>query len=109
LVTLLSTITPTYYDYTISLHDALPIWRRDRRQRRHADPLRPARRRECKLHNGPRPKRSNPMCPWPTERTASAGPRYGWARYKGRDRKSTRLNSSHEWISYAAFCLEQKR
>src|SRR5207247_9204504 len=21
------------------------------------------------------------------------------------DRKSTRLNSSHEWISYAAFCL----
>src|SRR5207247_5261613 len=26
----------------------------------------------------------------------SAGPR---------DRKSTRLNSSHEWISYAVFCL----
>src|SRR6202048_2807613 len=22
------------------------------------------------------------------------------------DRKSTRLNSSHEWISYAVFCLE---
>src|SRR5207247_8729984 len=22
-----------------------------------------------------------------------------------RDRKSTRLNSSHEWISYAVFCL----
>src|SRR5207247_6233617 len=22
----------------------------------------------------------------------------------GRDRKSTRLNSSHEWISYAVFC-----
>src|SRR5207247_2802140 len=24
------------------------------------------------------------------------------------DRKSTRLNSSHEWISYAVFCLENK-
>src|SRR5207247_10828715 len=23
-----------------------------------------------------------------------------------RDRKSTRLNSSHEWISYAVFCLK---
>src|SRR5207247_10451364 len=27
----------------------------------------------------------------------------------GRDRKSTRLNSSHEWISYAVFCLKKKR
>src|SRR5207247_11481160 len=26
-----------------------------------------------------------------------------------RDRKSTRLNSSHEWISYAVFCLKKKR
>src|SRR5207247_10194015 len=26
----------------------------------------------------------------------------------GRDRKSTRLNSSHEWISYAVFCLKKK-
>src|SRR5207247_6355456 len=25
-----------------------------------------------------------------------------------RDRKSTRLNSSHEWISYAVFCLNKK-
>src|SRR5207247_6776324 len=25
------------------------------------------------------------------------------------DRKSTRLNSSHEWISYAVFCLNKKR
>src|SRR5438105_11018625 len=25
-----------------------------------------------------------------------------------RDRKSTRLNSSHEWISYAVFCLKIK-
>src|SRR6266536_1982205 len=25
------------------------------------------------------------------------------------DRKSTRLNSSHEWISYAVFCLKTKK
>src|SRR5207247_5014503 len=25
-----------------------------------------------------------------------------------RDRKSTRLNSSHEWISYAVFCLKKQ-
>src|SRR5438105_8003264 len=29
----------------------------------------------------------------------------GWRRP---DRKSTRLNSSHEWISYAVFCLKKK-
>src|SRR5207247_11451407 len=27
----------------------------------------------------------------------------------GPDRKSTRLNSSHEWISYAVFCLKKKK
>src|SRR5438105_9694108 len=26
----------------------------------------------------------------------------------GLDRKSTRLNSSHEWSSYAVFCLKKK-
>src|SRR6266536_5901282 len=25
------------------------------------------------------------------------------------DRKSTRLNSSHEWIAYAVFCLKKKK
>src|SRR5207247_5287809 len=30
--------------------------------------------------------------------------RCGWRK----DRKSTRLNSSHEWISYAVFCLKRK-
>src|SRR5207247_9529545 len=28
--------------------------------------------------------------------------------HRRRDRKSTRLNSSHEWISYAVFCLKKK-
>src|SRR5438105_8983444 len=31
------------------------------------------------------------------------------ARHRHRDRKSTRLNSSHEWISYAVFCLKKKK
>src|SRR5207247_10589978 len=30
-------------------------------------------------------------------------------RDSGGDRKSTRLNSSHEWISYAVFCLKKKK
>src|SRR2546422_4941916 len=34
------------------------------------------------------------------------GPARRWAR---RDRKSTRLNSSHGYISYAVFCLKKKK
>src|SRR2546422_7385121 len=30
-------------------------------------------------------------------------------RHKMRDRKSTRLNSSHGYISYAVFCLKKKK
>src|SRR2546430_8684303 len=30
-------------------------------------------------------------------------------RHKRRDRKSTRLNSSHSQISYAVFCLKKKK
>src|SRR3989449_4139648 len=35
----------------------------------------------------------------------------GWTLTKGavRDRKSTRLNSSHGYISYAVFCLKKKK
>src|SRR5438105_7543657 len=32
-----------------------------------------------------------------------------WPAHRARDRKSTRLNSSHEWISYAVFCLKKKK
>src|SRR5690625_5536003 len=32
-----------------------------------------------------------------------------YARPAGRDRKSTRLNSSHVAISYAVFCLKKKK
>src|SRR2546427_1858262 len=32
-----------------------------------------------------------------------------WRRGSARDRKSTRLNSSHSQISYAVFCLKKKK
>src|SRR2546429_1428421 len=34
---------------------------------------------------------------------------WGWAPHPGEDRKSTRLNSSHGYISYAVFCLKKKQ
>src|SRR2546429_1089232 len=41
------------------------------------------------------------------------GSTFGWERYVGAkgkiDRKSTRLNSSHGYISYAVFCLKKKK
>src|SRR2546429_8784071 len=32
-----------------------------------------------------------------------------WGRSNSSDRKSTRLNSSHGYISYAVFCLKKKK
>src|SRR5689334_24678788 len=71
--------TATTEIYTLSLHDALPICRSQR--------------------NG--------------EPAAGGGrDRHGLARAlcrpAQRDRKSTRLNSSHSSISYAVFCLKKK-
>src|SRR2546426_5380164 len=34
---------------------------------------------------------------------------FHWGSYAHRDRKSTRLNSSHLVISYAVFCLKKKK
>src|SRR5207249_12233638 len=42
------------------------------------------------------------------ERGDRALPRRGALRPRRRDRKSTRLNSSHVSISYAVFCLKKK-
>src|SRR2546422_7142623 len=33
----------------------------------------------------------------------------GWGAHGREDRKSTRLNSSHGYISYAVFCLKKKK
>src|SRR5690242_20923359 len=85
--------------YTLSLHDALPIW------------LGPARRLRVR---GLRPGRSRgadrslefPVADGRVENRARArGGEHGGAQ----DRKSTRLNSSHMSISYAVFCLKKKK
>src|SRR5688572_33094904 len=46
--------------------------------------------------------------------STTRGPAPAWpaprgCRDHGRDRKSTRLNSSHSQISYAVFCLKKKK
>src|SRR2546422_7197214 len=45
-----------------------------------------------------------------TEQTTSIGLRVAsFSRESNTDRKSTRLNSSHGYISYAVFCLKKKK
>src|SRR5438094_5942920 len=51
---------------------------------------------------------------WPVDVVLSTGPgalilSHCVARARMRDRKSTRLNSSHRTISYAVFCLKKKK
>src|SRR3712207_9453358 len=75
--------TATTEIYTLSLHDALPISDEVRR---------PDRRRRLS-----RSQRRHPG-----DRAQGRGPP------RARDRKSTRLNSSHANISYAVFCLKKK-
>src|SRR5256885_9545892 len=59
----------------------------------------PRARRERLAHPHPRPD---------AERLCSGGHRPD-QRLLSRDRKSTRLNSSHPVISYAGFCLKKKK
>src|SRR5438105_12905905 len=44
-----------------------------------------------------------------SERGKKRGGRSSRKNFTPADRKSTRLNSSHEWISYAVFCLKKKK
>src|SRR2546422_4373077 len=80
--------TATTEIYTLSLHDALPI------------SLPKVLR--LTLERCDRPRRSRCCC-W----LQGAGSREDPA--VSRDRKSTRLNSSHGYISYAVFCLKKKK
>src|SRR2546430_3776495 len=73
--------TATTEIYTLSLHDALPI-------SRNGAALPGDRARRCCVRLPQRPPES---------------------RGRRRDRKSTRLNSSHSQISYAVFCLKKKK
>src|SRR5574341_1887712 len=59
-----------------------------------------------------RPPRS-PPAPLPASQSGSSGRGWRgkgpWAIGTAWDRKSTRLNSSHQLISYAVFCLKKKK
>src|SRR2546430_3532920 len=75
--------TATTEIYTLSLHDALPI------------SFRLCSAAPSSSKTGDRPR--FPGKPWSVPGFPPA-----------RDRKSTRLNSSHSQISYAVFCLKKK-
>src|SRR5206468_11099694 len=104
----LSNDTATTETYTLSLHDALPISRPRGLRRRGgggADDvgLRIRRRRSV-------PRRDAQQRHHERDRRARGRHRQRLASARGRgDRKSTRLNSSHDQISYAVFCLKKKK
>src|SRR2546428_3378962 len=89
--------TATTEIYTLSLHDALPI----------STGL-PGRR--ALAPHSSRTARVAPRIPHRTPpRAAPVAPRWCRRRTVSGDRKSTRLNSSHDQISYAVFCLKKKK
>src|SRR3989442_5752955 len=73
--------TATTEIYTLSLHDALPIYRQP--------------------FSGRAGRRRRPR--------GRDRDHDGHGRPRDQDRKSTRLNSSHVRISYAVFCLKKKK
>src|SRR5207245_9922052 len=104
----LSTHCPATQTYTLSLHDALPIsgrsvslahcvtWRcSSLPERRHHSMDFAANVKDTSGY------RTSPPLTCDSYRT------YRTAIVIGRDRKSTRLNSSHGSISYAVFCLNK--
>src|SRR5437899_7438541 len=82
--------TATTEIYTLSLHDALPISRRQ--QEFEWLPGRPG----------------SHSCFWTLQGNGLPRVKAG-VMLAGEDRKSTRLNSSHLGISYAVFCLKKKK
>src|SRR3712207_8167596 len=90
--------TATTEIYTLSLHDALPIFVTVREQMRD----------DARVDTGTRSRSVRLL-----EQLACGGgyravSLSGWADQRV-DRKSTRLNSSHANISYAVFCLKKKK
>src|SRR2546427_9135099 len=84
--------TATTEIYTLSLHDAPPIWSESDKEIKR-ETLRGAIGGEACQHA------PEPLTVFPDDGEHRAG----------LDRKSTRLNSSHSQISYAVFCLKQKK
>src|SRR3712207_9498279 len=92
--------TATTEIYTLSLHDALPIYR------------------PRGAHGGRVPGLRGRGSLWRDLQKGAGGSGTSWTHGRGfsvrgfrgglRDRKSTRLNSSHANISYAVFCLKKK-
>src|SRR3712207_7086908 len=69
--------------------------------------LRGRRRRRARRRRLGAPRHARPL---PRRQPAVLGPRAGRRTPdRARDRKSTRLNSSHANISYAVFCLKKKK
>src|SRR5690348_18024099 len=88
---------------TLSLHDALPICREAA-----ADLRATGLRLRLRAPREPR-QRLHQARPVLEELFVAAGPEQGRVREDAvRDRKSTRLNSSHPSNSYAVFCLKKK-
>src|SRR5439155_21952173 len=91
--------SPPTATYTLSLHDALPIFRallRDGGRRNEPHQLRAVFGHRADDDVG----------------TADVNPddvAHRSPRWRAGDRKSTRLNSSHVAISYAVFCLKKKK
>src|SRR3712207_9417810 len=85
--------TATTEIYTLSLHDALPIWVQEPRILQPADDEQQV---QAILRFDPKG-----CAPTGDARHAATDADAG-------DRKSTRLNSSHANISYAVFCLKKK-
>src|SRR3712207_8170967 len=90
--------TATTEIYTLSLHDALPIFRRTHDRRSETDG-----QRGVLLDRRPRARGHHPVL------RAAHLPAHADHGRTSRDRKSTRLNSSHANISYAVFCLKKKK
>src|SRR3712207_7788244 len=88
--------TATTEIYTLSLHDALPIWLRSKTLPGSIF------RFQIRSTSSGRKRRTGagPPCRCTCEKKNSS---------PGIDRKSTRLNSSHANISYAVFCLKKKK
>src|SRR5256885_16276279 len=86
--------TATTEIYTLSLHDALPIYRGHELLQAGA-----AARAEVE----------NPRRTVEARRLEECIDRIGDIDVVAQDRKSTRLNSSHLVISYAVFCLKKKK
>src|SRR3712207_7430940 len=94
--------TATTEIYTLSLHDALPIYARGVPTARARRGLRLPADAAAHLRDGVPPLQQRRDLRRDDDEDSPGG-------LPHQDRKSTRLNSSHANISYAVFCLKKKK